>query len=174
MRAVLMERMSVWDRLAEKVGGEKKVVGKCGDCRKSQAKKDAERRVAMAEMAGQEEDINEADLEAAVAPLEESKNEWCCMYRVLSLQQDFVDEKPMIQHFIEGKGHLCFFYPKFHCEFNPIEMLWGYGKYRKVFFISSCRIVKKWIQVFDWPQTENSSPQKSWSRSASIRQIPTR
>ncbi|KAG2071521.1 hypothetical protein BDR04DRAFT_1015678, partial [Suillus decipiens] len=27
------------------------------------------------------------------------------------------------------KGHVCLFLPKFHCELNPIEMLWGYAKY---------------------------------------------
>jgi hypothetical protein len=45
------------------------------------------------------------------------------------LQDDFVNEKPDIQHHLEGRGHVCIFYPKFHCEINPIEMLWGYMKY---------------------------------------------
>jgi hypothetical protein len=47
------------------------------------------------------------------------------------LQEDFVNEKPMIQHFLEARGHVCIFYPKFHCELNPIEMLWGYGKHHE-------------------------------------------
>jgi hypothetical protein len=42
-----------------------------------------------------------------------------------------MNEKPMIQHFLEARGHECIFYLKFHCEFNSIEMLWGYTKYRE-------------------------------------------
>ncbi|KAG2335897.1 hypothetical protein BDR05DRAFT_897530 [Suillus weaverae] len=52
------------------------------------------------------------------------------MYRVLSLQEDFATEKPMIQHYIESHGHVCMFLPKFHCKLNPIKLLWGYAKYR--------------------------------------------
>ena len=129
MRVVLEERVSVYDRLVKEVGGEKKLVGKCESCRKSQVKKDAERRVALAEAAGQDDNIADADVAAAEGPSVESESKWCCMLRVLSLQEDFVNEKPKIQHYLEGRGHRCIFYPKFHCELNSIEMLWGYGKY---------------------------------------------
>ena len=55
--------------------------------------------------------------------------DWCCLYRVLSLQDDFTNEKPMIQHYVEGWSHVCIFLPKFHCKLNTIEMLWGFMKY---------------------------------------------
>ena len=133
MCAVVQEWTSLWDKLVDEVGSEKKVVGKCEKCRKSQIKKDAERRVAMAEAAGQEDTVVDEDLAAAEAPVVESDSACCCLYRVLSLQEDFLNEKPMIQHYLEGRGYICVFYPKFHCEFNAIEMLWGYAKYRKLF-----------------------------------------
>src|ERR1700691_1328941 len=85
----------------------------------------------MAEAAGQEDTIEDADLEAATGPTIKNNSKWCCLYRIISLQDDFVNEKPMIQHFLETRGHECIFYPKFHCEFNSIEMLWGYAKYRE-------------------------------------------
>ena len=59
-----------------------------------------------------------------------SDDMWCCMQHVLSLQEDFRAERPLIQTLIEDSGHICLFLPQFHCELNPIEMLWGYGKYR--------------------------------------------
>ena len=54
----------------------------------------------------------------------EPRSSTCCMQRVLSLQADFRAEKSMLQEYIESKGHRCHFLPKFHCEFNPIEMYW--------------------------------------------------
>jgi hypothetical protein len=83
----------------------------------------------MAEMVGQEECLDDNILEEASQVVDENANEWCCMSRVISLQDDFINEKPDIQHYLEGRGHVCLFYPKFHCEINPIEMLWGYMKY---------------------------------------------
>lgn len=59
----------------------------------------------------------------------------CCMQRCLSMQQDFLDEKPRIQTLIEVAEHCCIFLPKFHCELNPIEMYWGYAKHRESFEI---------------------------------------
>ena len=55
------------------------------------------------------------------------------MHRVLALQEDFQSEKPLMQSIIEDAGHICIFLPRFHCELNPIEMLWGYGKHRTHF-----------------------------------------
>jgi hypothetical protein len=131
MKVVLQERESVWDQLTDRCKG-KAPVGKCKDCTKSQAKKDAERRVAEAEAMGQEDTVAEEDISRSQEPETiELKNDWCCMYRVLSLQEDFANEKSMLQHYIEGRGHICMFLPKFHCELNPIEMVWGFMKYRK-------------------------------------------
>lgn len=129
MATVVKERESVYNRLIKEVGSDKKVIGKCSQCRKSATKKDAECRVALAEMASQEDSLDDAILDEASGIAEESQNKWCCLYQVISLQKDFVNEKPEIQHYLEGTGHVCMFYPKFHCEINPIEMLWGYIKY---------------------------------------------
>lgn len=156
MCAVVQERTSLWDKLVEEVGCEKKVVGKCEKCKKSQIKKDAERRVAMAEAAEQEDTVTDKDLAVAEAPIIKSDSKWCCLYRVLSLQDDFINEKPMIQHYLEGRGHICIFYPKFHCEFNAIEMLWGYAKYCKLFLLfGELKLILK-IQAFVQLQMESS------------------
>jgi len=61
----------------------------------------------------------------AISP---SCSKTCCMWMVLSHQADFLAEKPHLQTVIEAAGHKCHFLPKFHCEFNPIEMHWGWVK----------------------------------------------
>lgn len=135
MRIVLQERKSVWAKLEAhcRQHGGTKVVGKCSSCTKSQTRKDAERRVAFVEATGEDgtastEDIALANSDTPSIP--DVSDEWCCMYRVLALQEDFRLEKPLIQLLIEEAGHVCLFLPRFHCELNPIEMLWGYGKFR--------------------------------------------
>jgi len=87
----------------------------------------------LAEAAGQGdapsvEDVIGADSEM-LPTSDDNMDEWCCMQHVLSLQEDFQTEKPLIQSIIEDAGHICLFLPWFHCELNPIEMLWGYGKH---------------------------------------------
>jgi len=49
----------------------------------------------------------------------------CCMHKILSLQEDFKLQKSQLQEEIEKRGHVCIFYPKFHCELNFIKMYWG-------------------------------------------------
>src|ERR1700748_3036362 len=71
------------------------------------------------------EDITEAEGEVPLI----ATDQWCCMYNVLAHQEDFRSERPQIQVIIKEAGHVCLFLPQFHCELNPIEMLWGYAKY---------------------------------------------
>ena len=46
----------------------------------------------------------------------------CCAVRILSLQSDFLAQRPLIREIIEDCEHKVIFYPKFHCELNFIEM----------------------------------------------------
>ena len=64
IKAVLQEHVSVWDKALEMNSG-KVPVGKCRDCKKSQAQKGAEKRIAEAEAVGQEHTVAEEDLTEA-------------------------------------------------------------------------------------------------------------
>jgi len=44
-------------------------------------------------------------------------------------QPDFVSQKSQLEECITARGHICDFYPKFHCELNFIEQYWGAVKY---------------------------------------------
>jgi hypothetical protein len=48
--------------------------------------------------------------------------------KLLSLQPDFKEQKPLIAEIVEELNHLCLFLPKFHCELNIIEYFWGSAK----------------------------------------------
>ena len=49
----------------------------------------------------------------------------CCAKQILKLQPDFKAQRSLVQEVIEEAGHFCLFLPKFHCELNYIEFLWG-------------------------------------------------
>lgn len=93
-------------------------LGVCADCKKSQAAREDEIEGSGVEGLG-ERGVSETETD----DLRRSRT--CCMQRVLPLQPDFVREKPLLQVIIEKAGHKCLFLPKFHCELNPIEMVWG-------------------------------------------------
>jgi hypothetical protein len=52
----------------------------------------------------------------------------CCCRHLLYTQLDFKSQKPLLQEHIELHGHLCDFYPKYHCELNFIKQYWGAAK----------------------------------------------
>lgn len=54
-------------------------------------------------------------------------------------QPDFRNVKSHLEEIIEARGHLCEFYPKFHCELNYIEQYWGAVK---LLYCSGPRIQK--------------------------------
>lgn len=52
----------------------------------------------------------------------------CCMRRMLFNQPDFAAVKSCLEDTCTEFGCTVLFLPKFHCELNPIEMVWGYAK----------------------------------------------
>ncbi|GBB94370.1 hypothetical protein RclHR1_23400001 [Rhizophagus clarus] len=56
------------------------------------------------------------------------ENPRCCVYHVLAAQEDFLNQKLILQEVIEGLEHKVIFYLKFHCELNYIKMYWRASK----------------------------------------------
>jgi len=65
-------------------------------------------------------------LKAKCAPVCPFESQNCCMARLLSQQEDFVNQESIVETLIKGAGHNCIFLLKFHCELNPIEMVSNY------------------------------------------------
>ena len=57
----------------------------------------------------------------------------CCATTILSLEPDFFEQRDALTEAVEGHGFNILFYPKYHCELNFIENVWGWLKqfYRK-------------------------------------------
>jgi len=60
----------------------------------------------------------------------------CCCRRLIFSQPDFAGQKSQLQDLVESHGHLCDFYPKYHCKLNFIEQYWGAAKLR--FHVAGC------------------------------------
>lgn len=168
MEQVLRER-GLLEGLKNKHG--KKLHKICTECSKLQAA----RKKAAKEAKTREDEIEGSGVEGLGARVvsEEEENDLtrsrnCCMQRVLSLQPDLCTEKPLLQLVIEKAGHKCLFLPKFHCELNPIEMIWGQAKHREFFILSavSCLLMCLIFQDFGSMQMELSRTQRSWFQSA--------
>ena len=47
---------------------------------------------------------------------------------ILAYHEDFRNEKNALDHFLSQQGHTAVYLPKFHCELNGIERVWGHSK----------------------------------------------
>lgn len=71
----------------------------------------------------EERGFNISKLKAKCSPVCPFESQNCCLARLLSQQEDFVNQASMLETLIKAAGHECIFLPKFHCELNPIEMV---------------------------------------------------
>jgi len=124
IHAIVMEHTSVWDALCEALGSERQVKNVCSMCKASQVEKDC--LACVVAMEWTERNVTVYD---GTSDVPKATHRYCCITGTLSQQQDFLDEKPFIQTYIEAQGHICMFLPKFHCELDPIEMYWGWAKH---------------------------------------------
>ena len=54
----------------------------------------------------------------------------CCCCRILFTQPDFINQRSQLEELVTSRGHICDFYPKYHCKLNFIEQYWGAVKFR--------------------------------------------
>ncbi len=65
----------------------------------------------------------------------------CCAWYTLSQEPDFKSQRELLREIVENKGHQIIYYPKYHCELNFIEKIWGYIKAR-----TRCRWLSTWTR----------------------------
>lgn len=53
----------------------------------------------------------------------------CCLWQILYNEPDFQNVSSILETTCEACGFGVMLLPKFHCELNPIEQVWGYAKY---------------------------------------------
>jgi hypothetical protein len=54
----------------------------------------------------------------------------CCCRRALFSQPDFTARDSILEEVARNLGVRVIFLPKYHCELNPIEQLWGNAKHK--------------------------------------------
>ena len=52
----------------------------------------------------------------------------CCASYVLSNEPDLLSQEEWLTEVVHDAGFSILFYPKYHCELNFIEMIWGWTK----------------------------------------------
>lgn len=134
VRCVLQER-GLWELyVAKSKEAGKNPVFRCASCQLTETKRDQAAREARLQREKEAQDAFERNKEMENQAFKDTDDPMCCAARILSLQSDFANEKPLLQKVIEEAGHICIFLPKFHCELNPIEIYWVFIKHCKFHF----------------------------------------
>ena len=71
----------------------------------------------------------------------------CCLLHIMASQPDFMEQTSMLQEVFSHTNHVCEFFPKYHCELNPIECYWGS---LKVYTRANCD--------YTWPALQQTVP----------------
>lgn len=50
------------------------------------------------------------------------------MRDILSKHADFQSQSTLVEDLVLSRSHMCYFFPKFHCELNAIERVWCHAK----------------------------------------------
>lgn len=150
IRVVLQER-GLWKHYEDEARnlGRPALLHKCADCRLSGIARDAQirsRRIIQEAEARGYFEMEPANPSTTPQPFPRSD---CCWSKILSLQSDFLHEKPLLQMVIEEAGHRCLFLPKFHCELNPIELFWSFIKTEFRTHSLSCKTFKEAQALFE-------------------------
>ena len=67
------------------------------------------------------------------------------MRTILSQREDSKNEKSLVEHFLESRGHTAIFLPKFHPELNPIERVWAQSKRYTKAYCKTCNLSERTI-----------------------------
>ncbi|CAM9692979.1 unnamed protein product, partial [Heterosigma akashiwo] len=51
------------------------------------------------------------------------------MKEVINSWPEFRNQKSKLHEVLEPRGHVCLFSPKYHCELQAVERIWGKSKY---------------------------------------------
>ena len=68
------------------------------------------------------------------------------MARLLSQQDDFMNQPSMLETLITSAGHKSVFLPKFRCELNPIEMVSSLANT----LCTSIMLTRSYYQYWGW------------------------
>ena len=94
----------------------------------------------------EERGFNVSHLRAKCSPVCPFKSQSCCMARLLSQQDDFMNQPSMLETLITSAGHKSVFLPKFHCELNPIEMVSSLANT----LCTSIMLTRSYYQYWGW------------------------
>ena len=90
--------------------------------------------------------FNVSHLRAKCSPVCPFESQSCCMARLLSQQDDFMNQPSMLETLITSAGHKSVFLPKFHCELNTIEMVSSLANT----LCTSIMLTRSYYQYWGW------------------------
>ena len=67
------------------------------------------------------------------------------MRKKLSQYPDFQNKKTLLEEYIESRGHIHMYFPKFHCELSAIERVWCHSKKHTRAYANGSIVRLRWL-----------------------------